>query len=233
MIDGLVDIILVGDSMGMVLYGMDNTRLITDDIMIRHAKAVKKASKNSLVFFDLPYVKKFNEKNVIQRVVKIIKSTNCDGVKIEGNKELVGVIKALKKINIPVMAHLGLQPQKFSSSKNFKIYGRGKADLSNILDDAFFLEKAGAVSILLEGVVTSIAKQVTNHINIPTIGIGASKYCDGQILVSEDMLGFFSEYYPKFVKRYGDLSKSIKKSVKKYSIEVRQEKFPSKKFEYN
>ena len=105
MIDGLVDIILVGDSMGMVLYGMDNTRLITDDIMIRHAKAVKKASKNSLVFFDLPYVKKFNEKNVIQRLVKIIKSTNCDGVKIEGNKELVGVIKALKKINIPVMAH--------------------------------------------------------------------------------------------------------------------------------
>ena len=232
-IDGLVDVILVGDSMGMVLYGMDNTRNVTDEIMIRHAQAVKKAATKSLVFFDLPYVKKFNEKEMIKRVVKIMKLTNCDGVKIEGNKEIVNVIKSLKKKGIPVMAHLGLQPQQFSSSAKFKIFGRGKNDLINILDDAFLLEKAGAVSILLEGVISNIAKKVTQSINVPTIGIGASKYCDGQILVSEDMLGFFSEYYPKFVKRYGNLSKSIKKSIEKYSLEVQNGKFPSKKFEYN
>jgi len=232
-IDGLIDVILVGDSMGMVLYGMDNTRNVTDDMMIAHAKAVKKASTKSLVFFDLPYVKNFNETKVIKRVKRIIKLTKCDGVKIEGNKELINVIKKLKKNGIPVMAHLGLQPQKFSSSNKYKIYGRGKFDLINILKDAKLLEEAGAISILLEGVISHVARQVTNNVSIPTIGIGASKYCDGQILVSEDMLGFFSEYYPKFVKKYADLSKTIKSSVQKYSSEVRNEKFPSKKFEYN
>ena len=131
------------------------------------------------------------------------------------------------------MAHLGLQPQKFSSSNKYKIYGRGKFDLINILKDAKLLEEAGAISILLEGVISHVARQVTNNVSIPTIGIGASKYCDGQILVSEDMLGFFSEYYPKFVKKYADLSKIIKSSVQKYSSEVRNEKFPSKKFEYD
>ena len=232
-IDGLVDVILVGDSMGMVLYGMDNTRSITDEIMIRHARAVKKAATKSLVFFDLPYVKKFNEKEVVKRVIKIIKLTNCDGVKIEGNSELINVIKKNKKKGIPVMAHLGLQPQKFSSSSKFKILGRDKGDLKNILKYSSDLENAGAVSILLEGIISSIAKKITENSSIPTIGIGASKYCDGQILVSEDMLGFFSEYYPKFVKRYANLSKSIQISIKKYSLEVQKGKFPSKKFEYN
>ncbi len=219
--------------MGMVLYGMNNTRLITDEIMIRHAQAVKKAASKSLVFFDLPYTKKFNEKDVIKRVIRIIKLTNCDGVKIEGNSELTNVVKELKKRGIPVMAHLGLQPQKFSSSSKFKIYGRGKNDLYNILKYSSDLEKAGAISILLEGVITSVAKKITENSSIPTIGIGASKHCDGQILVSEDMLGFFSEYYPKFVKRYGNISKSIKYSIQKYSSEVQNGKFPSKKFEYN
>ena len=128
-IDGLVDVILVGDSMGMVLYGMDNTREITDEIMIRHASAVKKASKKSLVFFDLPYSKKFSEDNIIKRTIKIFNQTKCDGVKIEGNSELVDVIKYLTKKSIPVMAHVGLQPQKFSSASKFKIYGRKEDDL--------------------------------------------------------------------------------------------------------
>ncbi len=219
--------------MGMVLYGMDNTRNVTDEMMIAHASAVKKASTKSLVFFDLPYSKSFNENDIISRVLKIIKLTKCDGVKIEGNTELINIIKKLKKKGIPVMAHLGLQPQKFSSSNKYKIYGRGKNDLIKILSDASQLEKAGAISILLEGVISSIAKQVTNSVGVPTIGIGASKYCDGQILVSEDMLGFFSEYYPKFVKKYANLSGIIKKSIDKYSSEVRKGKFPSKKFEYN
>ena len=232
-IDGLVDLILVGDSMGMVLYGMKNTRSIDDETMIKHAKAVKKATKKSLVFFDLPYEKKFNESLVIKRVIKIMKETNCDGVKIEGNSELIGVIKKLKRKNIPVMAHLGLQPQNFSSSSKYKIYGRNSYEIKKIIKDAEKLEEAGAISILLEGVVSKVAKKVTENLSIPTIGIGASKYCDGQILVSEDMLGFFSEYYPKFVKKYANLSKVIKKSVKKYSNEVKNNKFPSKRYHYD
>ena len=232
-IDDHVDVILVGDSMGMVLYGSDNTRIINDTIMINHARAVKKAAKNSLVFFDLPYSSKFDETIIVKRVKNIIKNTGCDGVKIEGNSELSGVIKKLKKSNIPVMAHLGLQPQKFSSSKKFKIYGRDKQDLDKIIDNAQILENSGAIAILLEGILTKIAKKITSLSHIPTIGIGASEFCDGQILVSEDMLGLFIEYHPKFVKKYSNLSKNIQSAVKKYVEEVNNKKFPNTKFRYD
>ena len=232
-IDGLVDVVLVGDSMGMVLYGMNNTRSVSDQMMINHANAVKKAATKSLVFFDLPFRKKFDESEIINRAIKIKNLTNCDGVKIEGNLELVDIIKYLTKKNIPVMAHLGLQPQKFSSSKNFKIYGRNESDLENIIKDSICIEKAGAISILVEGVLTNIAKKITKSVNIPTIGIGASEHCDGQILVSEDMLGLFTEYHPKFVKKYSNLAKSIEIAVNKFANEVNQKKFPNKKYRYD
>jgi len=219
--------------MGMVLYGLNNTRKINDEIMINHARAVKKAAKNSLVFFDLPYSSKFDESDIINRVKKIFKKTGCDGVKIEGNSELSGVIKRLKKMKIPVMAHLGLQPQKFSSSKKFKIYGRNADDLKRIISDVSTLEKSGAVAILLEGIVTKVANEITNFSKVPTIGIGASEFCDGQILVTEDMLGLFTEYHPKFVKKYAKLSDNIKSAIKKYVIEVNNHKFPNKKFRYD
>jgi len=219
--------------MGMVLYGSDNTRIINDTVMINHARAVKKAAKNSLVFCDLPYNSEFDETDIIKRVKNIIKNTGCDGVKIEGNSELSGVIKKLKKSNIPVMAHLGLQPQKYSSSKKFKIYGKGKQDLNRIIHNAQILEDSGAIAILLEGILTEIAKKITNSSHIPTIGIGASEFCDGQILVSEDMLGLFTEYHPKFVKKYSNLSKNVQSAVKKYVKEVNTNKFPNKKFRYD
>ena len=201
--------------------------------MINHARAVKKAAKNSLVFFDLPFSHKFDESDIIKRVKNITEKTGCDGVKIEGNSELSDVIKKLKKINIPVMAHLGLQPQKFTSSKKFKIYGRDTNDLNKIIKDASLLENSGAVAILLEGVITSVAKKITNLSKVPTIGIGASEFCDGQILVTEDMLGLFTEYHPKFVKKYANLSIDIKRSIKKYVIEVNNKRFPSKKYRYD
>ena len=219
--------------MGMVLYGMNNTRSVSDQMMINHATAVKKAATKSLVFFDLPFRKKFDESEIINRTIKIKNLTNCDGVKIEGNLELVDIIKYLTKKNIPVMAHLGLQPQKFSSSKNFKIYGRNDSDLENIINDSIYLEKAGAISILVEGVLTNIAQKITKSVNIPTIGIGASEHCDGQILVSEDMLGLFTEYHPKFVKKYSNLAKSIEIAVNKFANEVNQKKFPNKKYRYD
>ena len=232
-IDDLVDVILVGDSMGMVLYGLENTRTISDEMMIHHARAVKKAAKNSLVFFDLPYSSRFDENDIVKRVKYIFRKTNCDGVKIEGNSELANVIKKLKKVNIPVMVHLGLQPQKFSSSKKFKIFGRGKRDFDKITKDALILENSGAIAILLEGIITKISKVITNLSNIPTIGIGASEFCDGQILVSEDMLGLFTEYHPKFVKKYSNLSRDIQIAVKKYVKEVNTKRFPNKKFRYD
>ena len=131
------------------------------------------------------------------------------------------------------MAHVGLQPQKFSSSSKFKIYGRKDNDLKNILSDCINLEKAGAISLLLEGMLTKIAKQITITSKIPTIGIGASEYCDGQILVSEDMLGMFTEYHPKFVKKYAKLSSNIQNAIKKFREEVNSYKFPNKKFRYD
>lgn len=131
------------------------------------------------------------------------------------------------------MAHVGLQPQKFSSSRKFKIFGRKEEDLENILNDCMILEKAGAVSLLLEGMLTKIAKQITLSSKIPTIGIGASEYCDGQILVSEDMLGMFTEYHPKFVKKYAKLSSNIQNAIRNYSKEVNSLKFPNKKFRYD
>ncbi len=217
----------------MVLYGSHNTRIINDEIMINHARAVKKAAKNSLVFFDLPYSRKFDEGDIVKRVKNIIKKTRCDGVKIEGNSELSGVINKLKKINIPVMAHLGLQPQKFSSSKKFKIYGKAPKDLSRIINDVSTLEKSGAVAILLEGIITSVAKKITHLSKVPTIGIGASEFCDGQILVSEDMLGLFEEYHPKFVKKYVNLSSNIRSAIKLYIKEVNAKVFPNKKYRYD
>jgi len=232
-IDGLVDVILVGDSMGMVLYGMDNTRMVTDEMMINHARAVKQAAHKSLVFFDLPFKKKFDEKEMITRVKNIYKKTGCDGVKIEGNSELINVIVKLNKLQIPVMAHLGLQPQKFSSSKNFKIFGKNRNDLEDIMNDSIKLQNAGAIALLLEGMKTKIAKKITTITNIPTIGIGASEFCDGQILVSEDMLGMFTEYHPKFVKKYTNLSHNIKIAVKKYVSEIDQVKFPNKNYRYD
>ena len=232
-IDDFVDVVLVGDSMGNVLYGMDTTRSVDDQIMVNHATAVKKGADKSLVFFDLPYNRDFSESTTVKRVLSIMKKTSCDGVKIEGNTELKDVIKYLSKKKVPVMAHLGLQPQKFSSSKKFKIYGKDKRDLDNIISDSLCLEKSGAVSILLEGMLTNIAKEVTKTLSIPTIGIGASEYCDGQILVSEDMLGIFRDNHPKFVKKYADLSKNIRVAVNKYSNEVNNSKFPNKKFRYD
>ena len=232
-IDGLVDVILVGDSMGMVLYGMNNTRDVTDQMMINHAKAVKKAAHKSLVFFDLPFQKNFDEKEIITRVKNIYRNTGCDGVKIEGNSELINVIAKLKQLKIPVMAHLGLQPQKFTSSKNFKIFGKNENDLDNIINDSIKLQNAGAVALLLEGMKTNIAKKITALTKIPTIGIGASEFCDGQILVSEDMLGMFTEYHPKFVKKYANLSDKIQNAIKKYVSEINQIKFPNKNYRYD
>ena len=224
-IDKYCDIILVGDSLGMVLYGMKTTRDVKIETMILHARAVKNSTKKSLVVFDMPYKTYSNKFVAYKNAKEIMKLTKCDAIKLEGGIKIVNIIKYLIKKNIPVMGHVGLLPQ---TSKNFKVKGKNFIQKNQILKDALAIAKSGTFAIIIECVVESLAKKITKSISIPTIGIGASRYCDGQILVTEDMLGL-SEKYPKFVKRYTNLSSLMEKNVKKYMQDVKMRKFPSAK----
>ena len=223
--DKYCDIILVGDSLGMVLYGMKTTRNIKIETMILHAKAVKNHSKRSLVVFDMPYKTYTNKLIAYKNAKKIMQLTKCDAIKLEGGKKIANIIKHLTKKKIPVMGHVGLLPQ---TAINFKVKGKNLAQKKMILEDAKAVSNSGAFAIIIECVIENLAKLITKSISVPTIGIGASKYCDGQILVIDDMLGL-SDYYPKFVKQYSNLKNVIEKSIKNYAMEVRLRKFPYNK----
>ena len=227
-IDKYCDIILVGDSLSMVLYGMKTTRNIKIETMILHAKTVKNYSKRSLVVFDMPYKTYTNKLVAYKNAKKIMKLTKCDAIKLEGGKKIVNIIKYLTKRKIPVMGHVGLLPQ---TAINFKVKGKNLVQKKKILEDAKAVSNSGAFAIIIECVIENLAKLITKNIPVPTIGIGASKYCDGQILVIDDMLGL-SDYYPKFVKQYSNLKKVIEKSVKNYTKDVRLRKFPFNKNVY-
>ena len=226
--DKYCDIILVGDSLSMVLYGMKTTRNIKIETMILHAITVKNYSKRSLVVFDMPYKTYTNKLVAYKNAKKIMKLTKCDAIKLEGGKKIVNIIKYLTKRKIPVMGHVGLLPQ---TAINFKVKGKNLVQKKKILEDATAISNSGAFAIIIECVIENLAKLITKNISIPTIGIGASKYCDGQILVIDDMLGL-SDYYPKFVKQYSNLKKVIEKSVKNYTKDVRLRKFPFNKNVY-
>jgi 3-methyl-2-oxobutanoate hydroxymethyltransferase len=223
------DIILVGDSLGMVLYGMDSTRDVKIETMILHCKTVKKFCKKSLVVFDMPFNTYKNKFIAYKNAKKVMKLTNCDAIKLEGGKNISNIVKYLTKKNIPVMGHIGLLPQTVTK---FKVKGKSSFQRKKILEDAISISESGAFSIVVECVVENLAKQITKKISIPTIGIGASKYCDGQIMVIDDMLGL-SNFSPKFIKRYSNLNKIIDKSIKKYANDVKLRKFPSNKNVYN
>jgi len=224
-LDNHCDIILVGDSLGSVLYNYQSTREVTLNTMIEHSKSVRMGIKKSLMIVDMPYNTYRTPKEAVKNAKQIIKKTKCDGVKLEGGKKIYETIKSLVKNKIPVMGHLGLLPQ---SDKTFKFKGKKKLERNNIIRDSQLLEKAGVFSIVLECVETSLAKLVTQNLKIPTIGIGASKYCDGQILVSDDLIGLNPMNY-KFVKKYANIRKDISKAVSNYSKEVKKIKFPNKK----
>ncbi|MCC3862371.1 3-methyl-2-oxobutanoate hydroxymethyltransferase [Emcibacteraceae bacterium Y4] len=205
-LDKHCDILLVGDSVGMVLYGMENTLGVSIDMMINHGKAVVKSSSNSIVVVDMPYDTYENDiETAFKNASRIIKETNCDAVKLEGGMEMAETISYLTNNGIPVMAHIGLLPQSVVKEGGYKIKGRTEGGLSKLIDDAKEVEKAGAFSVVIEGTVENSAAQITKEIEIPTIGIGASSECDGQILVTEDMLGLNSDYIPQFVKQYENL----------------------------
>ena len=226
--DKYCDIILVGDSLGMVLYGMKTTRDVKIETMILHARAVKSITKRSLVVFDMPYKTYINKFSAYKNAKKVIKLTKCDAIKLEGGIKIAKIIEHLVKKGIPVLGHIGLLPQ---TSSNFKVIGKSSIERKRILKDALAISNSGAFGIIIECVVESLAKKITRNISIPTIGIGASKYCDGQILVTEDMVGL-SDFFPKFVRQYAKLNKSIEKCVKKYVKDVKMKRFPFTKNVY-
>ena len=224
-LDKHCDIVLVGDSLANVLYGIKNTHKINLENMIQHTVSVRKGIKNSLLVVDMPKGSYGNLKSAKKNAKLLMRKTNCDAVKIESNNKNFKIIRSLVKYNIPVMGHIGFTPQY---KKKFKIEGDSKKKANKLLIEAKNIEKAGAFSIVLECVYPKASKLITSNLKIPTIGIGSSNNCDGQILVTDDMLGI-SGFYPKFVKKYLSLDRIIEKAIKKYTREVKLEKFPSKK----
>jgi 3-methyl-2-oxobutanoate hydroxymethyltransferase len=227
-IDNHCDLVLVGDSLGSVLYNFSSTKKVTLDMMIEHSKSVRMGVKKSLMVVDMPHNTYRNPKEALSNAKKIIFKTKCDAVKLEGGKKVVQTIKTLIKNKIPVMGHLGLLPQ---SATSFKFKGKKTAERKIILRDSKLLEEAGVFSIVLECVESSLAKEITKAINIPTIGIGASAYCDGQVLVTDDLIGL-NKIKARFVKRYSNVEKQINDAVLKFRKDVVTSKFPTKKHSY-
>ena len=227
-IDKHCDLILVGDSLGSVLYNFSSTKKVTLDMMIQHSKSVRMGVTKSLMVVDMPYNTYRNPKEALTNAKKIISQTKCDAVKLEGGKKVCQIIKTLIKNKIPVMGHLGVLPQ---SATNFKFKGKNTNERKNILRDSKLLEEAGVFSIVLECVESSLAKEITKTISIPTIGIGASVHCDGQVLVTDDLIGL-NKISARFVKKYSNIEKQINDAALKFKQDVTKIKFPTKKHSY-
>ena len=228
-VDKYVDIILVGDSLGSVLYNYSTTRKVTLTEMINHSKSVRLGVKNSLMVVDMPYKTYDTNTKALKNAKKVLKETKCDAVKLEGGRKIIKQIKFLIKNKIPVMGHLGLLPQ--SVKGKFKSKGKNDKEIKQLINDAHLLEKNGVFAIVLECVKTPIAKKITQNLNIPTIGIGSSVHCDGQVLVTDDLLGL-NQTKIKFVKKFLNIKKHINVGLKRYASEVRLKKYPSKKHSY-
>jgi len=226
--DKFCDLVLVGDSLGSVLYNYKSTKQVTLNTMIEHSKSVRQGVKKSLMVVDMPYNTYRTPKEALKNVKKVMLKTKCDAIKLEGGSKIKAVVKILIKNNIPVMGHLGVLPQ---TDKTFKFKGKKNAERLKIFKEAKLLEKLGVFSIVLECVETSLAKLVSKSLNIPTIGIGASNNCDGQILVIDDLIGL-NPINVRFVKKYSNITKEISKAISNYSKEVRTKKFPQKKHSY-
>ena len=227
-LDNHCDIVLVGDSLGSVLYNYKSTKSVTLDIIIEHSKSVRMGVKKSLMVVDMPHNTYRNIPEALKNAKAIISKTKCDAVKLEGGKKIYHIIKTLIKNKIPVMGHLGVLPQ---SAKNFKVKGKKIAERNNLLKDAKTLEELGVFSIVLECVESSLSKKITNTIKIPTIGIGASVHCDGQVLVTDDLIGL-NFIKARFVKRFTNITKQINTAIINYKNEVKNKKFPKKANSY-
>lgn len=224
--DKYVDFILVGDSLGMVMHGFESTLPVPLDLMILHGRAVMRGAKRALVVVDMPFGSyEESHAQAFRNAARVVKETECGAIKVEGGKRMAETIHFLTQRGIPVMAHIGLTPQFINVFGGFKTQGRTRDTWAAIEEDAKAVAEAGAFAVVLEAIVEPLAKKITKSLAIPTIGIGASAACDGQILVMEDMLGL-SPRVPKFVKEFGEVGKAIEKAIRSYADEVRARKFP-------
>ncbi len=222
-----IDIILVGDSLGNVVQGGDNTLPVTVDEMIYHAKAVKRGAPNTCIIVDMPFGSyEISIEEGVRNAVRIIKETGCDGVKLEGGIERAELIKAITNASVPVMAHIGMTPQKIAQMGGFKVQGKSIEDAQKLIDAAKALEAAGAVQVLMECVPTPLATKITESLDVPTIGIGAGNGTTGQVLVWYDMAGMYDKFCPKFVKKYAEAGKIITDAMAEYVSEVKGGQFP-------
>ncbi|MDH3241853.1 MAG: 3-methyl-2-oxobutanoate hydroxymethyltransferase [Alphaproteobacteria bacterium] len=227
LLDPHVDILLVGDSLGMVVYGMETTLPVTLDMMINHGAAVVRGADHACVTVDLPFGSYQESPDAAYRAcVRVLAETGCDAVKLEGGAEMAETIRFLTARSVPVMGHVGLKPQSVRAMGGYTVQGRGEEAAQRVIEDAKAVAGAGAFSIVVEGTMEPVARALTAAIDVPTIGIGASVACDGQVLVTEDILGLFTDFTPRFVKRYADIGAEIEAAARAYGEDVRARAFP-------
>ncbi len=226
-LDPLVDLILVGDSVGMVLYGFDSTLPVTLEMMIAHGAAVRRGCRQACLVVDLPFGSYQESPEVAFRAAaRVMAETGCSAVKLEGGQEMAPTIAFLTARGVPVMGHVGLMPQSVNAG-GYRARGQDRKQADQIKADAAAVAEAGAFAIVLEGVVETLAREITAQVPVPTIGIGASPACDGQVLVTDDLIGLFSGFKPKFVKRYAEVGAEIERAVTAYAADVRARRFPA------
>lgn len=222
-----IDTILVGDSLGMVVLGYESTVPVTMDEMIHHSKAVTRGAKHSFIIGDMPFMSyQVGIEKAVENAGRFLKEAGCDAVKLEGGSEMAHVVKAIVEMGIPVCAHIGLTPQTASKLSGFKVQGKDAQSARSLLQAARDLEEAGAFMVVVECVPDVLASRITRELNIPTIGIGAGKDCDGQVLVYHDLVGLFERFTPKFVKQYLKLAPEIVKAIQQFKKEVEEGSFP-------
>jgi 3-methyl-2-oxobutanoate hydroxymethyltransferase len=226
-LDPHVDLLMVGDSLGMVLYGFDSTLPVTLDMMIAHGGAVVRGSERAFVVVDMPFGSyQESPSQGFRSAARVMAESGCGGVKLEGGVEMAETVAFLTSRGIPVMGHVGLTPQSVNSLGGYRSRGHDEAEAARILADAQAIAEAGAFSLVVEGTVEPLARRISEAIAIPTIGIGASPACDGQVLVTDDLLGLFAEFTPKFVKRYAELGEAVASAAASYAADVRARRFP-------
>ena len=228
-----IDAILVGDSLAMVVQGLENTLPVTMDEMIYHARMVSRAAARSMVIGDMPYLSyQISIEDAVRNAGRFLKEGGAQAVKLEGGREVEEKVKSLTRSEIPVMAHIGLTPQAIHRMGGYKVQGKTEEAAQRLMDDAKILEDAGAFSMILEAIPAELAGRITEELSIPTIGIGAGPLCDGQILVLHDVLGLFERFVPRFVKRYANLKEDALSVIKQYKKEVDEGIFPSKEHSF-
>ena len=226
-LDCHVDMILVGDSLGMVVYGTETTVGVSLDMMISHGTAVVRATERACVIVDLPFGSyQESPEGAFRSAARVMAETGCNGVKLEGGVEMAETVRFLTSRGIPVLGHVGLMPQSVNAAGGYRVQGRTDDDARRIRDDAGSIADAGAFAIVIENTVEPLARSLSDELKIPTIGIGASPACDGQILVTEDIVGLGGQFKPRFVKRYAELGESFKKAIEEYKKEVLSRQFP-------